>query len=292
MASSSSPARRTAGSLATTARRGLRQAARGVRAGVAAARTEPASHKSTRKRRDPDRLVQSPVFVICGTRSGSTLLRVLLDSHSRICAPHEMHLGDITCKPGHKHTVRSLEQLGLDGDDLGNLLWDRVLHRELLRSGKSIIVDKTPQNVFRRQRIAAMWPNARYLFLLRHPVSIARSVADKEHGQPTPAQLARLNEYGTAIEAARAELTGPTVRYEELTADPAGVLTRLCDWLGVTFEPGMLDYGSSDHGNFRGGIGDWSKNIRSGQVQPAKPLPDPSEVPAELTDLCRAWGYL
>ncbi|MFC7591929.1 sulfotransferase [Nonomuraea antimicrobica] len=41
------------------------------------------------------RLVKSPVFVISPVRSGSTLLRMLLNSHSRIRAPHELHLRTI-----------------------------------------------------------------------------------------------------------------------------------------------------------------------------------------------------
>ncbi|XDO64283.1 sulfotransferase [Streptomyces sp. RLB1-33] len=46
------------------------------------------------------RLVDSPVFVLSSVRSGSTLLRVLLNSHSQIRAPHEMHLRTV-----HVHLV-------------------------------------------------------------------------------------------------------------------------------------------------------------------------------------------
>ncbi|MFJ8165549.1 hypothetical protein ACIRBY_32180 [Streptomyces sp. NPDC096136] len=40
----------------------------------------------------PDRLVPSPVFLLSAVRSGPTLLRCVLDSHSRLHAPHELHL--------------------------------------------------------------------------------------------------------------------------------------------------------------------------------------------------------
>ena len=47
-------------------------------------------------RTDPaDRLVTAPTFILSSVRSGSTLLRLLLDSHPDICAPHEMHLRGI-----------------------------------------------------------------------------------------------------------------------------------------------------------------------------------------------------
>src|SRR3712207_4275572 len=46
--------------------------------------------------RPGDRLVTAPTFVLCSVRSGSTLLRVLLNSHSQIHAPHELHLRFVT----------------------------------------------------------------------------------------------------------------------------------------------------------------------------------------------------
>ena len=48
--------------------------------------------RRSRRLRKADRMVRAPVFVMCTLRSGSTLLRVLLNSHSRIHAPHEIHL--------------------------------------------------------------------------------------------------------------------------------------------------------------------------------------------------------
>jgi hypothetical protein len=81
------------------------------------------------------------------------------------------------------------------------------------------------------------------------------------------------------------------VRYEDLAADPAAETRRLCEFLGVPWEAQMLDYGTFEHGRFRPGLGDWSDNIKSGRVQPPRPLPAPEEVPPELRDLTAAWGY-
>ena len=38
------------------------------------------------------RLVPQPVFLLSYLRSGSTMMRMVLNSHSQICAPLEMHL--------------------------------------------------------------------------------------------------------------------------------------------------------------------------------------------------------
>ena len=54
----------------------------------------------------------------------------------------------------------------------------------------------------------------------------------------------------------------------------------------------MLDYGRQQHGRYRPGLGDWADKIKSGQVQPAAPLPAPAEIPPALRALSVAWGYL
>ena len=79
--------------------------------------------------------------------------------------------------------------------------------------------------------------------------------------------------YGNAIEQARAAHPGVTVRYEELTADPRDATQRLCAFLGVAWEPAMLDYGRFDHGRMKPGLGDWKAKIKSGEVQQAEPPP-------------------
>src|SRR5260370_26432337 len=112
-----------------------------------------------------ERLVESPVFILSSIRSGSTLLRCMLDTHSLIHAPHEMHLVDLAVQVDGRFAGLAMRVAGLDERELEHLLWDRVLHRELVRSGKRLIVDKTPTNLLRWQRVARRWPNSRYLLL-------------------------------------------------------------------------------------------------------------------------------
>jgi hypothetical protein len=81
------------------------------------------------------------------------------------------------------------------------------------------------------------------------------------------------------------------ITYEELTTDPERTTRGLCDYLGVPWESGMLDYGSQDHGAFRPQLGDWSDTIRSGRIQPAKAAEATVQLPPRLAELARAWGY-
>jgi hypothetical protein len=241
--------------------------------------------------RPGDRLVESPVFVLCTVRSGSTLLRVLLNSHSRIHAPHEMHLGDLVTETKSKYADRALKALDLEDDALRYLVWDRMLHRELAASGKDVLVYKNPRDVFIVEDLVRCWPDARFIFLLRHPLSVARSRQELRPQDSEQVNLGQVLKYGNAVEQARRSLEGLTVRYEELTADPEATLQAVCSFIGVEWEPQMLDYGQFEHGGYKYGLGDRKGKIKSGRIHEPAPLPSPEETPEPLRPLAEAWGY-
>jgi hypothetical protein len=237
------------------------------------------------------RLVPSPVFVISSVRSGSTLLRVLLNSHPKVRAPHEMHLRTLEVLQTKPYTEKAMTQLGLDQDELEHLLWDRILYRELTHSGKEVIVDKTPGNALIWRRLREAWPEARYVFLLRHPASMVSSLINGRPERDVAKTVAEVKQYVDAVDEARGELPGLTVRYEDLTEDPTEVTQQICAFLGLEWDKGMLNYGRQEHGPFQAYIGDWSDNIKSGSVQQARELPKADEVPDSLKEVTRRWGY-
>jgi sulfotransferase family protein len=241
-----------------------------------------------------DRLLNRPVFVLTSVRSGSTLLRMMMGTHSRLHAPHELHLTglEVHFKPGSP-TERSFQALEQGHEDLEGLLWDRALHRELVKAGKPFIVEKTPGNAFQWQRIAATWPDARFVFLHRHPAAVARSWHEAVPQHTLEESAARVLLYMEAMEAAHAELGGHILRYEDLTADPTRELRRICRFLDLEWEPGMLDYSSGlEDAKLGGGLGDWQDKIRTGRVQPDRPMPARDEIPEVLVPMCTRWGYL
>ena len=239
-----------------------------------------------------DRLLREPVFILCSIRSGSTLLRVMLNSHSQIHAPHETHLAGIQLQFGGRFVRDAMNEIGLDEIQLEYLLWDRVLHRELTRHGKTVIVNKTPSDAFRWQRITECWPDARFIYLLRHPAAIAGSWSRAKPDAPIQRVVDTVLPYMRAVEDARSQHDGLTVRYEDLTLDPAGELHRICEFIGVEYEIAMINYGEQDHGSFKAGLGDWSDRIRSGRVQAVDRMPSRAEIPPGLVDISKKWGYL
>jgi hypothetical protein len=260
---------------------------------------KPAAKKPTAVYRCPapddlatDRLLRQPVFIMSPVRSGSTLLRMLLNAHSRLHSPHELHIRRLEVGYGSKLSQKAMSALDLERGDLEHLLWDRVMHRELVRSGKDFVVEKTPSNAFVYERIRDCWPDARFVFLLRHPVSITQSWhegdPDKRSYDEAAADALR---YMKAVDKARSALTGHTVRYEDITADPEKEMRRLCDFLDLDFEPTMLDYGKKDDAQVVKGLGDWRDKIKTGQVQSGRALPAEDDIPELLRPMCRAWGY-
>ncbi|MER6088084.1 sulfotransferase family protein [Streptomyces bluensis] len=237
------------------------------------------------------RLVESPVFVLSSVRSGSTLLRVLLNSHSRIRAPHEMHLRTVHVNLSRDFTADAMKALELDKDEVEHVLWDRLLHLELTRSGKELIVDKTPPNTLMWPRLHRCWPEARYIVLLRHPGAVIASLTSRRTDPDHEAIAAEVLSYSEKLEEARQNLPAHVITYEELTAEPEKVTRGICDYLGVPWEPAMLDYGTKDHGTFRPQLGDWSSTIKSGRIQAARQADPNATLSPRLTELAEAWGY-
>ena len=239
-----------------------------------------------------DRLLQKPVFILSSVRSGSTLLRSVLNAHSRIHAPHELHLTGIKTSITNKYARTAMAEIDLDTSLLQYLLWDRLLHRELVRHGKQVLANKTPSDALMWERLVACWPDVKFIYLLRHPAAVTDSWQRARKDWPRSQVAEDVLRYMVALEDARDNRGGLTVRYEDLTISPERETKRMCEFIGVEWEPGMLDYGQAAQGTFRAGLGDWSARIRSGKITPIDRMPEPDEIPTELIVMSRKWGYL
>jgi hypothetical protein len=239
-----------------------------------------------------DRLLEAPTFVLSSIRSGSTLLRVVLNTHSQIHAPHELHLRKINVQLTDKYVTKAMREIGLNRDEMQFLLWDRLLHREMVRHGKQRVVNKTPGDVFIWERILRAWPDAKFIYLLRHPAAVVDSWQKARVDWTRDRVAEDVLRFMVAVEEVRQQHDGLTVRYEDLTTHPDRETRRICEFIGVPWEEQMLHYGEAAHGRFRAGLGDWSAKIKSGEIQPVTELPPDDAVPASLRDISAAWGYL
>jgi len=222
------------------------------------------------------RLLTAPIFILSPARAGSTLLRMVLGSHSTLYAPPELPLYHLSVRAETSWIKASMTALQISARELDYLLWDRVFADVLSRSGKPTLVAKTPSNVLIWEQIAECWPDERFIFLLRHPASSVASLQAAWSKEWRPEDSGSLKEsmsralrYMKRLEEARRALSGMTVRYEDLTAEPETIVRQLCKFLGLPFEPAMLDYGEFGHGRIGAGLGDTSANLKSGRIQAA-----------------------
>jgi hypothetical protein len=121
----------------------------------------------------------------------------------------------------------------------------------LKQSGKQYFVDKTPPYYFIIPDLARVFPNARYVVLLRNPLGVISSILTKWLDR----QWLRIRDFDSALlRAPQMLLDGIdhlgsrclVVHYEKLLADPDAQVALICDWLNIEFCPSMLDYGHAN----------------------------------------------
>jgi hypothetical protein len=206
------------------------------------------------------------VFLIGAPRAGTTLTARMLGAHSQIFAPAEPHLMPPLADLGLHERVQQapydpiITQLGLrelvgllpDGEkdwfDALRLATDHLYRRALEPSGRTIFLDKTPAYALVLEFLAKLYPDARYVVLTRQPMAVWSSVIDSffdgDH-QAAHAHNLILERYVPAIARFLRERPVPMhhLRYEDLVQDPEKHMREVCAFLGLPFEPGMVDYG-------------------------------------------------
>ncbi|MEA2517440.1 MAG: hypothetical protein QOG16_1278 [Actinomycetota bacterium] len=112
--------------------------------------------------------------------------------------------------------------------------------------------DKTPRYVEHIPLLVELFPDARFVHLLRDGRDVALSYANVPFGPKTVARAAQL--WAARVEAGirdgRALPPGRYLElmYEDLIEDSEGEIKTLCDFLDLEFDAGMLDHGERASG--------------------------------------------
>lgn len=197
--------------------------------------------------------ISPPIFVIGSPRSGTTLLRLILDSHPRISCGEETHfLRDLEAIVGRNWGLVST--YGLDRAwwlDHIRELYAGFQAEVLARSGKARWAEKDPTYTLHLAFIEELFPDALYVHLLRDGHDVVASFRDR-WGYKSAARAAR-TEWARYVDAARAlETRLPrgrflVLRYEDLVADPAAEGQRLFSFLGEDWDPTVLHFDPAEH---------------------------------------------
>ena len=202
----------------------------------------------------------SPVFLFSLPRSGSTLLQRMLSTHEDINTKSELwfllpHVEALKnrytfswySKLSLTNATRGLlEQLPAGEEDyyrairaLGDSLYD-----SLASNNERYVLDKTPRYYLIIKEIEAIYPDAKFIFLFRNPLSVAASIVESFN-------RGRLGDYRHKIDlylGPRLLMEGYeaikeksiAVHYEGLVSEPTSTLKKVCNYLEISFREDLI----------------------------------------------------
>ena len=268
--------------------------------------------------------------MLCAGRSGSTLLRFLLDAHPDLACPPETRLPWLARQLATAWAV--IEDAGPSGPSANGSSADAAISAPvaeglrrsldpmmtsyLQRRGKRRYCDKSLGAAQHAGLLLKIWPQARFICLYRHPMDVIASGIEASPwgltsygfepyiGSPPDNNVAALArywlDYTTSIVAAEEQFTDRClpVRYEDLVTDPDGQIARIFEFIGATPAPGIVArcFGP---GHQRFGPGDYkiwntsgvsADSVGRGWTMPAGKIPAP--LLARVNELADVLGYI
>lgn len=191
-----------------------------------------------------------PIFVVGTMRSGSTLLRLVLDSHPHIAIGEETgFMGALAATkaiPGWRYGREWYGRLGWSEEELDARLRDfygGMFQRHASRQGKQRWGDKTPFHSWHIPEMARVFPDAVFLGIARHPGAVVWSLKKKFHYATSQAASYWAS---TNVEMLRqGALLGDRfalLRYEDLVHAPEPTLRDTVAWLGEPWSDAVLNH--------------------------------------------------
>lgn len=217
-----------------------------------------------------------PIFILGVPRSGTTLLRTLLDSHPHIaCGPECPWIAGRYGKGTHFKALFETLRSDLHGPvrnytGVGEAEVARILGRAvsdiLMTSararGKKRWAEKTPVHLLDLDFLHACFPEACFVHIVRDGRDVACSAfngreswggvhVDVDGMVPItrPTVLRIWGDWLDRLESARERFDMPVheLRYEDLVARPEAALRRLLDFLEEPYDARMVEYAAQEH---------------------------------------------
>lgn len=211
------------------------------------------------------------IHILGHVRSGTTMLRAMLDSHAELSVPPESYFVvpmlesatrldvdfDIAKFIANIEADKYFDDWQLPNSALDPLRTDGRINctadaiaglyaTYALEHNKPRYADKTPSHLWSVALLAKNFLNARFLHIVRDGRDVTSSVLTMDFGPDQFATVAR--SWRRKIMAAHIVGVGlgpdkyREIKYETLVADPAAVLEEACIFLGLPYDDGMLRY--------------------------------------------------
>src|SRR4051794_12120282 len=213
-------------------------------------------------------------FVVGVGRSGTTLLRMMLDSHPEMAIPPETHFlppmidGFTRLRVTPERIMETIQSAPQSGWPEAGVPEEALLERlrEIKppnapdsirafyrlyaeRAGKERWGDKTPRYVTSVAKIGRAVPEARFVHMIRDGRDVAlstnRRLVDLRGSRPVPPERMAKRWRHRILSARRVQQISDRyleIRYEDLVLDTEPTLRRVCEFVDLDFDPIMLAY--------------------------------------------------
>lgn len=208
-----------------------------------------------------------PIFVLGCDRSGTSLLRRILDSHPNIaCPPETKFIYQLVKVYETSQSLTGLKSMGFSEDDVLEQMRafiSRFLDGYAKAKGKKRWAEKTTHNVNCADTIDKIFSvTPLYVAIVRHGLDVAHSLAtltfdkvtviDKYRTDGADTPLATIRHW-TVMNRKIADFQIKVgerlilIKYEKLTTKPEETLKQVCDFLEEPWESRLLNYNQQKH---------------------------------------------
>ncbi len=205
--------------------------------------------------------VVAPFFVVGCGRSGTTLLRNMLTAHPQLAIPVESLFMVDYLRAAPDASPERLKRLivndyefrewglPLTRDDLDGChtpldMMNRIHALYCEQQGKPYWGQKTPRFVRHGALVKQHYPNGRFINVIRDPRAVVNSLMKSNLHRSNPYYGSHRWVMDVQFGLALAEqFPGDVyhVTYEDLVTQPVETLTDLCQFIGVSFDPAMVE---------------------------------------------------
>src|SRR5688572_32570200 len=206
-----------------------------------------------------------PIFVLSCERSGSTLLRYIIDTHPQVCSPAHLHLGQL-CRSLYTSIFYSTGQTMEVRDEATRerlvagevrAIVDGFMQGYARTKGKQMWCEKTTDNLQYLRILRDVFPDARYVCLYRNCMDVVHSsiecsrlgfmpeLAPYVRKRPDNVVAAMVESWiektKILIEFEQAHLAQCfRIKYETLVAEPARTLAPMFGSIGLDWDENLL----------------------------------------------------